>query len=128
MTLAEAWDAVHEALPARWCVGQPSYDPGILRADGYRGAWSVTARGPHPGRGKVPQTVTGTGIDAAAALRALDDRLRGVPQPDGSRMDALRRRLRLAYVEGAEEWTAANAGRRPTTDELGRVIGRYAGR
>ncbi len=53
-----AWDAVHEALPARWCVGRPSYDPGVVRADGYRGAWSVTARGPHPGRGKMPQSVT----------------------------------------------------------------------
>jgi len=40
-------------------------------------------------------------------------------------MGELRRRLRLAYVDGAEEWTAMNVGRRMTTDELGRVIGRY---
>ena len=91
-----AWDAVHEALPARWCVGQPSYDPGALRSDGYRGAWSVTARGPHPGRGKAPQTVKGIGEDEAAALRDLDDRLRGVPKPKGTRLDELRQRLRLA--------------------------------
>jgi len=31
-----AWDAVHEALPARWTVGLPNYDPGLH-------AWSVTA-------------------------------------------------------------------------------------
>lgn len=93
MTLHDAWDAVHEALPARWAVGPVTFDPG-------RAAFSVTSRGPHPGRGKVPQTVTGSGEDETAALRALDDRLRGVPQPDGSQMDALRRRLRFAYVEG----------------------------
>ena len=84
--------------------------------------------GAHPGRGKAPQTVTGTGDDATAALRDLDDRLRGVPKPDGGRMDELRRRLRLAYVDGAEEWARENVGRRLTTDELGRVIGRYVGR
>ncbi len=71
----------------------------------------------------APQTVTGTGDDATAALRDLDDRLRGVPKPDGSRMDELRRRLRLAYVDGAEEWARDNIGRGSTTDELGRVIG-----
>ena len=53
-----AWHAVHDALPARWCVGHGSYDPGVVRPDGYRGAWTVTARGAHPGRGKAPQSVT----------------------------------------------------------------------
>ena len=115
----EAWDAVHEALPARWHVGLPSLSEPTL------GRWSVTARGPHPGRGKTPQTVTGTGEDATAALRDLDDRLRGVPKPDGGRMDELRRRLRLPYVDGAEEWARENVGRRMTNDELGRVIGRF---
>ena len=123
-----AWDAVHEALPARWCVGMPSYDPGVVRPGGYRGAWSVTARGPHPGRGKVPQTVTGTGDDDIRALRDLDDGLRGVPEPDGPRMDELLRRLRLAYVEWAESWAIENLGRPLDRDELGRVIGRYRGR
>lgn len=42
-----------------------------------------------------------------------------------ARMDELRSRLRLAYVDGAEDWTTANLGRGLTTDELGRVIGRY---
>ncbi len=73
-------------------------------------------------------TVSGTGEDEAAALRDLDDRLRGVPKPNGTRLDELRRRLRLVYVDGAEEWTRQNVGRAMTRDELGRVIGRYAGR
>jgi hypothetical protein len=98
-----AWDAVHEA-------------------------YSVTARGPHPGRGKAPVTVSGTGEDETAALSDLDDRLRGVPKPDGTRLDELRRRLRHAYVDGAEEWTRANVGRQMTRDELGRVLERYVGR
>jgi hypothetical protein len=114
-----AWSAVREALPARWRVGAVTHDPGVVRADGLMGAFSVTARGPHPGRGKMPVTVSGTGEDEVAALRDLDDRLRGVPAPDGSRMDELGRRLRLAYIDGAESWTHANAGRGMTRDELG---------
>ncbi len=76
-----AWDAVHEALPAGWTVAPPMYDPGVS-------GWSVTARTVAPPRRKPPVTVTGTGPDEAAALRALDDRLRGVPQPGASRMEA----------------------------------------
>lgn len=119
MTAREAaWDAVHEALPARWTVGRASMADPLTRR------WSVTARGPHPGRGKIPQSVTGTGQDETAALRDLDDRLRGVPTPDGTALDALRRRLRLAYVDGAEEWTRQNVGRGLTRDELERIIHR----
>jgi hypothetical protein len=66
-----AWFAVHEALPARWQVGPVTYDPGVVRPDGLMGAFSVTARGPHPGRGKAPVTVSGTGEDEIAALRDL---------------------------------------------------------
>ena len=40
---------VLELLPYRWALGPTSYDPGI-------GRWSYTARGPHPGRGKMPET------------------------------------------------------------------------
>ena len=47
-----AWDAVHQALPARRRVGPVTYDPGVIRPDGLMGAYSVSARGPHPGRGK----------------------------------------------------------------------------
>jgi hypothetical protein len=122
-----AWDSVHEALPARWLVGPVTYDPGVVRPDGLMGAYSVTARGPHPGRGKAPVTVSGTGADEAAALRDLDDRLRGVPKPDGTRLEEIRRRLRLAYVEGAEEWSRENLGPRLTPDELDSLIERFAG-
>lgn len=126
--LEDAWDAVHEALPVRWCVGRPSFDPGVIRPDGYRGAWSVTARGPHPGRGKMPQTVTGTGEDETAALLDLDAALRGDKPADGSYLEELRRRVRLAYVDGAEEWSREHVGRQMTGDEFSGVIGRYTGR
>ena len=71
--------------------------------------------------------VRGTGEDETAALRALDDRLRGIEQPDGSRMDAMRRRLRLAYVDGAEEWTRGELGRGLTNDELRGIVRRFHG-
>jgi hypothetical protein len=32
-----AWDAVHEALPARWSVGPITHDPDVLRAGGLGG-------------------------------------------------------------------------------------------
>ena len=48
-------------LPEWWAVGPTSYDPGT-------GRWSYTARGPHPGRGKHPETITGTGEDELAAM------------------------------------------------------------
>jgi hypothetical protein len=112
-----AWDALHEALPARGQMGLPSYDPG-------RQLWQATAIGPHPGRGKLPVVVSGTGEDETAALRDLDDRLRGIPKPAGAAMDALRRRFRLAYVEGAEDWSRRASGRGLTAGELAGVIGR----
>lgn len=123
-----AWDAVHEALPARWRVGPVTFDPGIVRSDGQLGAFSVTARAPHPGRGKLPMTVSGTGETADGALSALDDQLRGVPKPHGSQLEHLRGRLRLAYVEGAENWTREHLGRVMTAGELARVLRRYEGR
>ena len=83
MTLEDAWDAVWDALPGRSTVGRPSYDPGVLRSDGYRGTWCVTARSPHPGRGKAPQTVTGHADDEEGALRDLDATLRGQKPADG---------------------------------------------
>src|SRR5207247_854921 len=63
-----------------------TFDPGVVRTDGYLGAFSVTARGPHPGRGKAPVTVSGAGENDTAALRDLDVRLRGVPKHDGTRL------------------------------------------
>jgi hypothetical protein len=116
--LEAAWNAVHEAVPARWSVSSPSYDPG-------QHAWSASAIAPHPGRGKLPTVVTGAGADPTAALRDLDDRLRGVPKPDGSRMEELRRRARMAYVAGAEEWARNELGRGLRVGELEAVLARH---
>ena len=51
-------------LPEPWAVGPSSYDPGT-------GRWTYTARGPHPGRGKAPKRITGTGYDELAAMTDL---------------------------------------------------------
>jgi hypothetical protein len=90
-------------------------------------SWSVTAHGPLPGRGKAPQTVTGTGADEVATLRDLDARLRGVPKPDGGRLEEPNRRLRQAYVAGAEEQSQRAEGRELTAAELERILGHYPG-
>jgi hypothetical protein len=42
-------------------------------------------------------------------------------------MDELRRNLPMAYLEGAESVSNDNVGRRPTGDELGRIIERAVG-
>ena len=89
MTREAAWDAVHEALPARWEVGPVSYDCGPSRSH---------------------------------------DRLRGVPKRNGTRQDELRRRLRFAYLEGADDWAERELGRKLTADELEGVTGHYKGR
>ena len=109
---------MHEALPAGWTVGPPTYDPGVP-------GWSVTARSVAYSRRKPPRTVTGTGVDETAALRNLDDRLRGVPQPNGSRMAERERRIRLAYLEGAESWSREAVGRGLTEGELKGVVRRF---
>ena len=72
-----AWDAVHEALPAGWTVGPPTFDPGVP-------GWSVTARTVAASRRRPPQTVTGTGVDDTRALRNLDDLSRPFVQESGS--------------------------------------------
>ena len=87
--------------------------------------WSVTARSVAYSRHEPPQTVTGTGVDETAALRNLADRLRGVPQPDGSRMAERERQIRLAYLEAAEEWSRESVGRGLSKSELDRVIRRF---
>jgi hypothetical protein len=90
--------------------------------------WTVSAVDERTtGRGKLPKTVTGTGADETSALRDLDDCLRGVPQPDGTAMDALRRRLRLSYVQGAEEYSREHDGRGLTAEELEGVTRRFEG-
>jgi hypothetical protein len=113
-----AWDEVHEALPAGWTVGPPTFDHGVP-------GWSVTARSVHYNRRKPPPTVTGTCVDEIAALRALDDRLRGVPKPDGSRMAERERRIRLAYLEGAESWSRDTLRCGLTESELEGAVRRF---
>ena len=62
----QAWDTVHERLPAGWRTAPPTFDPATR-------LWSVTALGPKLGcrRGKPPATVTGEGPDELEALRDL---------------------------------------------------------
>lgn len=122
LSVEAAWDAVHEALPARWRVPAP---PSI--ADPLTRNWSITAVGPYPGRGKSPQSVTGRGPTEVDALRDLDDQLRGVDHTKGTRLEELRQRLRQAYVEGAEGWARENLGRGLTDSELTGVLQRYRG-
>ena len=55
----------------------------------------------------------GRGVEPLLALRDLDDRLRGVPQPDGSQMDELRRRRRLALCRWGGRRDAAGASAQP---------------
>jgi hypothetical protein len=114
----DAWDAVHEALPAGWTVGPVVYDPGVP-------GWSVTARSLAHSPGQPPVKVTGTGTRRNGALRALDDRLRGVSQPNGSRMAERERRFRLAYLEEVEERSREALGRALSDDELKRVVRRF---
>ena len=97
-----AWDAVHEALPAGWTVGRRPMTrrPRMVR----HGPLVASAAASRPRRSPGPAT------DETAALRALDDRLRGVPQPNGSRMAERERRIRLAYLEAPRNGRARRSG------------------
>jgi hypothetical protein len=116
-----AWFAVHDALPAYWMVGPVTFDPGP-------GLFSVTARAPHPGRGKIPVTVSGTGETENAALVDLHGRLTGMPRPadDAAKRELLNRRLRQAFYSGAEE-EARRSGEPLGRGQLERVLSRYPG-
>ena len=103
-------------LPEWWAVGPTSYDPGI-------GRWSYTARGPHPGRGKYPETITGTGEDELAAM--IDLRIRLDERQRDAKLAEIDRLGRAAYPEGAEERSQKVEGRPLTADELERVTKRY---
>jgi hypothetical protein len=115
------WFAVHDAIPAYWHVGPVTFDPG-------RGLFIVTVRAPHPGRGKIPVTVSGAGETEVAALVDLHERLTGMPRPadDAAKRAALNRRLRQAYYGGAEEEDASR-GRPLEAAGLERVLRRYPG-
>jgi hypothetical protein len=109
-----AWEGVHDALPAGWRTGRPSYDPG-------RHAWTVAAIGPLTGkRGVPPDHVEAQGEDETAALTYLATALH--ERHEAGRLAELRRRARLAYLSGAEERSTADAGRGLTSAEQERVI------
>ena len=99
-------------LPEWWAVGPTSYDPGT-------GRWSFTARGPHPGRGKMPETIIGTGEDELAAMTDLAIRLDERRRSD--QLAAIDRRGRAAFLDGAEERPMTVEGRPLTAYELKRV-------
>jgi hypothetical protein len=66
----------------------------------------------------------------ARATKGENDDVNQQPrQPIGSasRRSALNRRLRIAFIAGAEERSRETMGRGLTDEELGRVIERYPG-
>ena len=93
---------VLELLPEWWVVGPTSYDPG-------NGRWSVTARGRHPGRGRYPETITGTGEDELAAM--IDLRIRLDERRRDAKLAEIDRRGRAPFLEGAEERSRTVQGR-----------------
>ena len=98
-------------------VGPTSYDPGT-------GRWTWTARGRHPGRGKHPERIIGTGEDELAAMTDLAIRL---DERRDEKLDEIDRRGRAAYLDGAEERSRTVEGRPLTAFELERVTKRYPG-
>src|SRR6478736_305954 len=88
----------------RLARGARDIRPGVARV---LGVGLVGRPQPH----QRPRTVQGTGETETAALRDLDDRLRGVPKPDGTRMEERERRFRLTYLAGAEESSRERLGR-----------------
>jgi hypothetical protein len=103
-------------LPERWAVGPTSYHPGTRR-------WSITARGPHPGRGKAPETLRVTGEDELAAYADL--RIQLDERRKAESLDDIERRGRAAFLGGAEERSQTVEGRPSTADELERVTKWY---
>jgi len=107
---------VPNPLPDGWRVGPATYNAGTHR-------WSITARGPHPGRGKSPETITGLGEDELAAFTDLRIRLDERRRPQ--QLDDIERRGRSAFVQGAEAQSQAAEGRPLTAVELERLTRRY---
>ena len=65
-----AWGALRTVLPKGWRTGAPSYDSATRLVE-------IVALGPKLGRrhGPPPRSVSGFGIDEAAAVRDLVTRL-----------------------------------------------------
>ena len=81
------------------------------------------ASGPHPGRGKSPETIRGTGEDELSAMTDLSIQLG--ERRRGDKFAKIDRRGRAAFLEGAEAQFHAAEGRPLTADELARVTKRY---
>lgn len=112
--LERAWEGVHDTLPAQWRVGPVTYDPD-------RRTWTVAALGPLPvRRGQPPNCIEASGEDEIAALSYLAVKL--AESKTAGRMEELRRRLRLAYLSSAEEWSRVHVGRPLSGDEQRRLI------
>ena len=107
-----AWWELHDALPAFWSVGPPTFSR-------EHQSWTITAIGRHPGRGKMPQTVTGLGDGEVAALRDLEARLNNLPRPDGeaAKRAALALRSRLPFIR-ARPASAIGEISEPTAREV----------
>ena len=108
-----AWEAVYDALPPNWYIGPIAYPRQDL--------CSVIARGPSEGRGRRGQSVRGSGGCLVAALHDLEQRLLGLADTEAQREELIRR-MRLAYVEGAETFSRFDRGRPLSACELEGVL------
>lgn len=100
-----------------WAVGPASYH-------GEAAAWHVAAIDLRPrGRQARREAIEATGATEVEALAKL--RLFIVARATAA--DDLNRRLRAAFVEGAEEDSRRRLGRGLTPDELERVLQHYPG-
>ena len=99
-------------LPEWWAVGPTSYDPGI-------GRWTWTARGPHPGRGKAPETIAGTGEDELAAMTDLRIRLDERRRPE--QLEAIDRRGRVPVLAPSRRTRRLRPGREGLPPRRGRL-------
>ena len=67
-----AWSELLDLLPPNWRTGRPSFDPAEQ-------LWEIAAMGPKQGgrHGPPPESVSGFGVDEAAAVRDFGRRLFG---------------------------------------------------
>ena len=70
---------------------------------------------------------TRTGRPGAATLDRVDDLKVRAASPDQERRERLNKRLRQAFIEGAEEDSRRRSGRGLTAEELERIVWRYPG-
>jgi hypothetical protein len=113
-----AWEAVYDALPTTWQIGPITYP--------MQDVCHVMARGPNEGRGGLRQSIRGSGDCLLAALHDLERRLLARGDTE-AQQEELIRRLRLAYVEGAESFSQFDRGRPLSTSELEGVLALFEG-